>query len=381
MPTARGWLVAALAAGCWLAGTVLHYPELAVLGLGGALALAGGWLRIAVPVPLVVHREIAPTRVPRGDMALGLLTCVHIGRLWRAAVTAVDRCGSEQVPVDLPRLRARRSYTTTYLLPTRRRGHVPVGPLLLTVTDPLGLVRRVRRYGTVLTLYVQPKTVPLATLPSGRLASLEGSQSQRSSGGDAAFHALRPYVFGDDLRHIHWRTSARSDTLMVRQLVDTSLPRTVVLLDTRASAYPDPDDFELAVDIAASVALASATRGFPVTVLGGDRCLSTLDGQSGQAAELLDRLALVDTRLGDDLPAAIAAAGTGRGGAALIVVTGAGAAADLPRFAVAGGQYDRAVVVRVGTDLPPLPPALPLAVLDAADLDGFAAAWRRQGTR
>jgi uncharacterized protein (DUF58 family) len=383
MPTVRGIAVAALATGCFLAGWVLGYPELAILGVAGALALAAAWLHLARPAPLRAYRDIAPPQVPRGDRALAVLTCTHTGRRGLGLMRAADRCGTQRVAIQLPPLRPGGSYTTTYQLPTRRRGHIPVGPLELTATDPLGLVRRVRTCGGELTLSVQPRVVPLAALPSGRVASPEGPRSDRATGGTVTFHALRPYVFGDDLRHIHWRTSARTNTLMVRQLVDTSLPRTIVLLDTRSCAYPSEDDFELAVDVTASVALAAAGSGFPVSVLGGQEHLSALDGRSGQRAALLDRLALIGTvpaaedRPADSLSRALAAARPGQGGGALTVVTGAGGTADLALVAAAQRGYDRAVVVRVGVELPLPASVAPLVVVDAPDLATFATAWRR----
>lgn len=372
-----------MAAGCYPAGWFLGYPELAVLGVGASLALVAAWLRLARPVRLRAYRDIAPTRVPRGDPALGVLTCVHVGRWALGPVRAADRCGAGEVVIELPPLRAGGSYTTSYALPTRRRGHIPVGPLRLTATDPLGLVRRAHTYGSELTLSVQPRVVPLTALPSGRVASPEGPRSDRAAGGTVTFHALRLYVFGDDLRHIHWRTTARTNTLMVRQLIDTSLPRTIVVLDTRSAAYRTAEDFELAVDVTASVALAAAGLGFPVSVLGGAGHLSSMDGRRGQVAELLDRLALIGTASPSPagpttgLSEALAAARPGRGGGALAVVTGGGGTADLPRIAAAHRDYDRTVVVRVGTELPPLPASLPLVVVDGPDLDAFAVAWRR----
>ncbi len=296
MPTRRGWAVAAASIACYLAGWGLGYPELAVVGVGGALALVAGGVWLARSIPLELHRDIAPVRVARGDPAIGVLTCVHRGR-WRLdAMSATDRCGTTEVAVDLPELRPGGTCTTSYFLPTRRRGHLPVGPLRLVATDPLGLFRRVRAHGGTVTLYVQPKTVSLTALPSGRVPNPDGPRADRAAGGTVTFHSLRQYEFGDDLRHIHWRTSARTGTLMVRQLVDTSLPRSVVLLDNRAGAYGAEDDFELAVDVTASVALGAAALGFPVSVVCGDQEVSTMDGERTPPSVLLDRLSLVGTR-------------------------------------------------------------------------------------
>ena len=72
--------------------------------------------------------------------------------------------------------------------------------------------------------------------------------------GTIAFQGLRPYVVGDDLRMVHWRTTARTGTLMVKKHVDTNRPQVVVLLDDRAGSYPANRWFEEAVEVAASLA-------------------------------------------------------------------------------------------------------------------------------
>jgi uncharacterized protein (DUF58 family) len=360
VPTRRGWVVAGGSAGCYLAGWWLGYPELAVLGAGGLLALACAALRLAVPVRLAVLRQVAPIRVPRGDLAVAVVTCVNTGR-WRSGpVRALDHCAGFEVAVDLPALPAGGEGTTSYVLPTNRRGQFAVGPLRVVRTDPLGLLRRVRACGEAACLYVVPKTVPVPALASGRVASPEGLRSERAAGGTTTFRSLRPYEFGDELRHVHWRTSARTGTLMVRELVDTSLPRTIVLLDDRAGAYQTPGDFELAVDVAASVALGAARHGYPVSILAGAHVLSSVD------AEVLDRLALVGTTDGTDLSAALVAARPRDGAAALVLVTGT-KSVDLQRVCSVRATYDRIVVLRAGTPAGP-PPVLPVPVVDIAEL-------------
>ena len=68
-------------------------------------------------------------------------------------------------------------------------------------------------------------------LPVGFAKDLEGPTSDASPAGDIAFHALRPYQLGDDHRHIHWMSTARTGTLMVRHYVDNRRPTLAVLLD------------------------------------------------------------------------------------------------------------------------------------------------------
>ena len=94
---------------------------------------------------------------------------------------------------------------------------------------------------------------PIAALSTGFIRDLEGSPTRDLTVSDIAFHALREYVPGDDRRFIHWRSSAKTGTFMVRQFEETRRSRLMVLLDLDAGAYADDAEFELAVSAAASV--------------------------------------------------------------------------------------------------------------------------------
>ena len=115
---------------------------------------------------------------------------------------------------------------------------MPVGPLRVTRHDPLGLVAVARGHGETVRVWVHPRIHPLTAVPAGVARSLDG-RVDRVPHGSITFDTLREYVIGDELRHVHWRTSARVGELMVREHLDTSLPRMVVLLDDRSESYPD----------------------------------------------------------------------------------------------------------------------------------------------
>ena len=119
-----------------------------------------------------------------------------------------------------------------YPLPTARRGVVQVGPALIVKTDLLHLMRREIEQTGVQTLWVHPRVAALAPLPVGFAKDLEGPTSDASPAGDVAFHALREYELGDDHRHIHWMSTARTGTLMVRHYVDNRRPSITAVVDT-----------------------------------------------------------------------------------------------------------------------------------------------------
>jgi uncharacterized protein (DUF58 family) len=389
MPTPRGYAVLAAAAVLGFGGWWLGYPELAVLSTGClAAALAGAcWLLLGVS--LKITREVAPAKVPRGNAAIATVRVTNTGRRGTRPLAAVDSCGATTVRVDLPALARGASRFVSYRLATTRRGEFPIGPLRLHTADPLGLFRRVRVYGEPATLLVRPRTAALPALASGRTASIEGPTSDTAPSGTVTFHALREYVMGDDLRHVHWRTTARTGTLMVRQLVDSSLPVSTLVLDTRAASYPDEDaarqdataerDFDIAVDAVATVAASMASAGFPVTLLTTDG--TRHDSRSARTAgKLLDLLALVETSQDGDLATTLETARRFAAGGSLTVVTGPAGRLPSDTLAACKRRFDRTILILAGR-VPGPPLTLPVAVISASSAEDVAAAWRKGATR
>src|SRR5262249_3853678 len=189
------------------------------------------------------------------------LQVANASRFFGASLVARDRLvPGGTVPVPLVRLRPAKQTSVAYAVPTKRRGVIDIGPLEVSRRDPLALVGVVRRYGGREKVWVRPRVHPIASVPVGLSRSMDG-RIERVPHGSITFAALREYVMGDDLRHVHWRTSARVGELMVRENVDTSLPRVVILLDDRAEAHTmganEESTFEAACEGAASVLVAS----------------------------------------------------------------------------------------------------------------------------
>jgi len=376
--TLGGWALLVGGVVCGVGAATLGYPELIVLALacGLALLIAVAWT--AARPRLLVMREIQPTRVTVGGPALGLVTVTNRGARPSTALLARERVGDESIDVPLPRLGTRATRSVTYRLPTGRRGVVAVGPMTITRTDPLGLIRIVQRHGSVETLWVYPRIHPVEPLSAGRRFSLEGPTSDLSPHGTVSFHALREYVVGDDPRRIHWRSTAHTGTLMVRQFVDTSLPNGLIVLDTRQASYREPAFFEEAVEIAASLVAASTLQNFPIRL----RTTSglTLGASSGMdARRVLDQLAGVqlDAPGGlNDLAGQLTGA---RQGMSLSVVTSEPSEADIASTLAARSSFDAATMIcaRSREGRPPLAVAANVVVVDVASALEFAQAWTR----
>jgi uncharacterized protein (DUF58 family) len=350
----------------------------AVVAVVGAVA----WTR---PAPrLTVRREIAPAKVARAEPAVGVVSVTNAGRRTRAGLTALDTLGSTQVAVEVPGLAAGARRTVTYRLPTDRRGEVLVGPLRIVRADPLGLARRVSSRGEQESLLVRPRVHPLPMLPAGRARHLEGSISDRALSGTATFHALREYVPGDDLRHVHWRSSARLGTLMTRELVDASRPTTTIVLDLRPAAYAAGSEaaerFELAVDACASVAVASGRHSHPVRVLTGAGPLVETRGGRGDVGTLLDRLATVSPEPTGTLVAPLDTLRRARTGGLLVVVTGDVDSTELGRLRTVRGRFDRIVTVQVGAGGQASHPGVG-TLIAAGSPEELVAGWQREAVR
>ncbi len=220
----------------------------------------------------------------------------------------------------------------------------------------------------------------LPVLPAGRTHHLEGPTSDTAEDGTLTFHSLREYVLGDDLRQVHWRSSARTGTLMVRRMIDVSLPTTSVVLDTDADAYRDPQAFETAVDVAASVAAAAARDNFPIRMVTGAGQLALVGGRDLAADHVLDRLSTVSADTRHSLSDALDVLERLREGDTLVVVTGAERALPAERLARMRGRFDRMLVVRTGTTGGSgTPLGVPLLTVDR--LDDLVPAWRREAMR
>lgn len=386
--TARGVGLLVAAVVLLGAGFRFAYPELTLLG-AAALAAVGYAALVAAWRPrLTVTRRADPDRVARGEPASMTLTVRNAGRFRSANLLAEDRCGERTVPVPVLRLRPGRDTEVRYDVPTHRRGVVPVGPLRVTRRDPLGLVALARPYGAAVPVWVHPRIHPLTAVPTGAGRSLDG----RVDGvphGSITFDSLREYVVGDELRRVHWRTSARVGELMVRENVDTSLPRLVVLLDNRAAAHPQrtngvAESFESACEAAASIVTAAHHADLPVllVVVAAKPDVPAEPGTPGGDADVgsalgpLDRLAAAElSDDGDAVRAATTRLRQDRLGDTLIFLTGPGGRGELGHVGALRGAYPSVVVGVFGAAEPTPPGAAGLVVVDATDGAQFAAEW------
>lgn len=393
--TLIGLTTAVLGLVAYVAGWRLGWIELMVVAGGCLVALVCAVPFVIGRAALDVRRSIEPERVMVGEAALAELVVANPARRRTRAVNLDERIdvGStvdadratddDTIVVPIPSLGPSSSHSTVYTLPTSRRAKVTVGPAQIVRADPLGMLRRSVAQAPATTLWVHPRWAVVAPLPSGFAKDLEGPTSDTSPAGDIAFHALRPYQLGDDRRHIHWMSTARSGTLMVRHYVDNRRPALGVLLDTDQRVY-DHTQFETAVEIATSLVMSSLAMRLPVTArTSTDWILGRL--RPGSPDSVLETMTEVSAAA-DEPPLVPSAAELVRvepTTSAVAVVTGGRSAGDLLRTIGHLRSRARVIVVTVtGAVLPEQPwTGLPGArVVRVGDLDEFQAAWRGLAT-
>jgi uncharacterized protein (DUF58 family) len=375
MLTVQGWIVALVAIALVASGRLFAIVELYLLGAGAAALVIGAAVTVwRTRLRLDLDRSVHPPRVHAGGPSRVDLTITNLGRRRSPLLTLQDPVGdSRSASVVVAPLGRGESVRASYRLPTDRRGVVRVGPLAVRIADPFGLAALATPAAPIVDLTIWPAIDEVAPLPHTTGDDPHGGADHPnalSSGGDD-FYALRPYVVGDDLRHVHWRSTARRDDLMVRQDEMPWQGRATILLDTRAGAHTDTT-FERAVSAAASIVVASSRRRFLLRLV-------TTDGQdsgvaSGQAHvdRLLATVAL-DER-GSVAAAANALRRSPHGGGAVAMLLGGAHGADsagAPERLGRGIGHCTIVVFRDGAGVGP---RRGVHVVD--EEHPFAAVWR-----
>ncbi|MGW1195386.1 DUF58 domain-containing protein [Streptomyces sp. NPDC002536] len=296
--------------------------------LGQADLLRVGLLLAVLPLVCVValhrtrhrvtgSRALSPARVSAAQDARVRLRVDNVSRLPTGVLLLQDRVPYVLGPRPrfvLDRIEPGGRREVSYRVRAELRGRYPMGPLQLRLSDPFGMCELTRGFGMYDTLTVVPRVDPLPPVRLGGEATGYGDGRLRSlalAGEDDVLP--RGYRHGDDLRRVHWRSTARHGELMVRREEQPQRAHATVLLDTRGTAYEGvgPEAaFEWAVSGAASAAVHLLERGFSVRLLTdtGSVTPGTAGGSGHDSADaaglLLDVLAVVDHSEGTGLEAA-----------------------------------------------------------------------------
>lgn len=349
MPTIRGW--AATGAAVALLLLWIGFGEELLLAVGAFLLLSVGigmlYVRRTAP-RVAIDRRISPTQLRDGDRAVVEVSLLSGRRLHTAMVEDVVQ-GLGEARFSSDRVEANDPMVARYEVLCRPRGVYKVGPAQVKVFDPLALTESGGTSGRVDRLVVYPAIEALSGLPvvRGQDPNVNSAQANFSQTGGEDFFTLREYQQGDDLRRVHWPSSAKRDELMIRQLEMPWQSRALVLLDTRMRSYPTGDAFEHAVRAAASAVDHLFKHGFSPTLWTGSSDSTTVATPEAYAFAM-EELATVQTSELLNLHTAVSRMRrSGLSGGALVLVTGETDEDDLAVYRVLGRDYGRTVVMAV----------------------------------
>lgn len=342
--TSRGRAFVAAGSTVLVGGMLLGLDVLVRIGvLALALPLAAVLVVARSRSTVSASREVTPPRVPAGSDVEVALRVDGGGRGASGTLLLED-----QLPGALG---GRRRFAVEsrgsqwhclvrYAITPRRRGFHAIGPLTVRVGDPFGFLSVGRTFHATTPLVVTPTVHPLGRMWAGGVGAERGDHRVRlGATGRPDDASVREYRTGDDLRRVHWRTTARTGELMVRREEEGRHADVTVFLDTRRDVHRPGKDgtFEWAVSAAASIAAHFAGNGWDVRL-----ATDTTDSHDSAPDELgliLDELAAVGTssrRSNALVPADILASR----GTVVAVVTGADPEAldHLDRSAAGAGR-------------------------------------------
>ncbi len=288
--TTRGWCLLAAGFATALGAVLLDERDLLrVAAFAAVLPLLATVVVGRTQVRLRATRELRPPRIPVGSDYQVRLVVRCAGQLrgrllledgvpaaLDASATGVSGIGNGArfVVAQLPRRHAVRLSYPVHLL---QRGVHTFGPLLARITDPLGLAEYRCTPAGHSRLVVMPVVVPLTGMPAGgELGTGDGGGGQVGAGPGQDTGVVRSYRQGDDLRRVHWPTTARRDELMVRVEEWHWRGGATVLLDHRTAAHRGSgptSSVEYAVSLAASVYAHLVWQGQQVRLVTEDGLL------------------------------------------------------------------------------------------------------------
>jgi uncharacterized protein (DUF58 family) len=380
--TRSGWAALVGGAVLVLLGVVLSWPAAAVIGAGAIALVALSLAFLLRPQKLEVSRWLDPARIPRGEEALVHLTIGNSGGMTIPAQRAEQTVGAQEMRFVLPRLRKGTTVERSFPLPTDKRGVFEVAPFSTTRQDPFGLVKRTRAFGEAEELWVYPRILPFRPLPAGFSRPAEGPTSDMAPQGSLTFHRLREYVVGDDLRYVHWKSTARTGKLMVRHMVDTSQPFTVVVTDLRPQVYSETT-FELALDAAASAVVAASRSTGPIQMRLTDGTVVG-DEDTADMQRPLDLLTAAEPDPNGSLTNELLRLRRERGGTTLVIVTGAIDPMDVAAASRLKRAFYRVMIISVVEpgSVPSSPTMTPgVTVLTVSTDDELVGGWNLEAFR
>ncbi|RIJ44363.1 DUF58 domain-containing protein, partial [Clavibacter lycopersici] len=261
--------LAAVVAG--VAGYALGWRELVAVAWTAAALWVIALLHLVGSSGVEVSLRLPRERVVAGERAPATVAVRNPLRRRAVGLTVEVPVGSGLAEVHVPSLAHGHSHEDVFVVPTSRRGVIALGPARIVRGDPIGLVRRESAEAAATRLLVHPRTLAMPSTSTGFVRDLEGRATRDLTDSDVSFQSLREYVPGDPVRHIHWRSTAKTGVPMVRRFEETRRSHIMVALSLDAGDYGDGVGVAAAVAEAAGGAApgAAAVPAGGTTIAGG----------------------------------------------------------------------------------------------------------------
>jgi uncharacterized protein (DUF58 family) len=307
--TRRGWCVCLASIALAVMGRLFGIGELYAIAVAG-VALVGAALLYTRcwPWQVVAEREVRPPQVHADGNSRVELSVRNMDNRPTPVLFARDPFdgGRRWARFYIAPLEPGEVGRAAYRLPTEKRGIFPLGPLQLGLADPFGLTERTIEAAGETRLTVYPRISQVRPLPEATDADPNGVTGHPSlSAGGEDFYALRPYQTGDDLRRVHWPSTARQDELMIRQDELPWQSRVSVLGDLRSSVQT-PASLELTLSAMASIIHAAWSHQRQLRLVTTDGADTGFGSGHGHLVAMLEYLAAAETHRETHFPAVLA---------------------------------------------------------------------------
>lgn len=269
--TPLGWSLALVIVLAFWLGYGLGWTEAVVVAWTGLALVCAALFYLIGRNAFEVRLAMPGNRVVVGDKAPGELIVHNLSKRRIAGVRVEVPVGLGLAEFAMPGLSRGARFQDVFLVPTSKRGVIPIGPVRTVRADPVGLIRREVVWASVLELFVHPKIIAIPSMSTGFIKDLEGAPTRDLTASDVAFHALREYVPGDERRNIHWKSTAKTGSYMVRQYEETRRSHLMVALSLATADYASEEEFELAVSVAGSLGVRAIRDARTVSVVASEK--------------------------------------------------------------------------------------------------------------
>ena len=290
-----GWVVMALAIASLVAFSLLGWHELLAMAAVFIVMLVTAVILSLGNTSFKATIDVSEKRVTVSDTVQVEVCVDNPGRTPTASARGDLPIGDNHEKFAIPMLAAGQSRQTNVEFTAVSRAVLSIGPLSIRKGDPFGLIRHEKKLVDQINVFIHPQTVMLNTLNAGIPRDLEGQPSGEIVDDDLDFYGLREYEPGDDVRNVHWLSSAKTGSLMIRQYEATRRTDTALTISINPDDYMDAREFELAVSVHASIGVQCLQQHRPVSTQAG-----TEHAKPRNTTEFLDGCSAIEPDLDDN---------------------------------------------------------------------------------